>query len=706
MRCFMGRKHRGDTLVEVSLAIGIFSMVAITVVSVINGSANSAQSSLEATITREEMDGQAEALRFIQSAYIAGGEAVDSSGKSKYERLWDTLSARAIDLTKLSASDRDAVLKYNPVTCDEIYRSDNNAGWNTLKKQNAFIINTRAMSTNDINNIIVGYSPSIFKTATTYPRIIYGGNTSDALYNPSEATGALKITGVEGLYVIGVRDKDGTVIVSDTDSSTTIKSAFIDFYIRSCWFTPGADRASTISTVARLYDPAVVKSDKHVFNISYDAADSSVSWPGKPGNETYVTAGGKITYVIKGQNPTKSGYRFAGYNVCTADDKTRYADLVANCKPADNKASIRVANSGLSAGDRITIEARGAITNVVILPVFIRMITVTARVDDTSRNPNTYGSVTLTCSLFYECRGKNNRVSSATITVPVGDTIVATANNGGTYAFLNWSGNGETYYNKASWSFAATNSTTITAHFTLDISKLSGMRVLNVYPNAGNNLTGWMNSYGKGKISVESTSIEYFNSNYNKFSANNYDAIVFGFWDANNSMDLSGGAVDWVISNFINTGKVTFFGHDTITYGTGSSNHPSFNRFAGYAGFNLNSPYYAVWTDGPVFDGTTVVINVDSAFVDYPWQIGKRGTKLSIPYTHTLQQYVNNNNNVYLKFNEIDSKTGNFYLTVNNSYNVAMIQTGHSNGAATADEQKIIANTLFYMYTNYYKRNH
>ncbi len=258
----MGRRLKGDTLVEVSLAIGIFSMVAITVVSVINGSANSAQSSLEATITREEMDGQAEALRFIQSAFIAGGEAVDSSGKSKYERLWDTLSARAIDLSKLSASDRDAVLKYNPVTCDEIYRSDNNAGWNTLKKQNAFIINTRAMSTNDINNIIVSYSPSIFKTATTYPRIIYGGNTSDALYNPSKVTGALKITGVEGLYVIGVRDKDGTVIVSDTDSSTTIKSAFIDFYIRSCWFTPGADRASTISTLVRLYDPSAVAINK------------------------------------------------------------------------------------------------------------------------------------------------------------------------------------------------------------------------------------------------------------------------------------------------------------------------------------------------------------------------------------------------------------------------------------------------------------
>ncbi len=41
------------------------------------------------------------------------------------------------------------------------------------------------------------------------------------------------------------------------------------------------------------------------------------------------------------------------------------------------------------------------------------------------------------------------------------------------------------------------------------------------------------------------------------------------------------------------------------------------------------------------------------------------------------------------------SGTNNFYLTTWN--NVAMIQTGHSNCAATPDEQKVLANTLFYL---------
>lgn len=33
-----------------------------------------------------------------------------------------------------------------------------------------------------------------------------------------------------------------------------------------------------------------------------------------------------------------------------------------------------------------------------------------------------------------------------------------------------------------------------------------------------------------------------------------------------------------------------------------------------------------------------------------------------------------------------------------------MIQTGHSNGSATSDEQKILANLIFYMYS-YSKMN-
>ena len=74
---------RGDTLIEVMLAVGIFSMVAVAVVAVMSGGTSSAQTALETTLTREAIDAQAEALRFIQSSYIAEKDNVNGD----YARL-------------------------------------------------------------------------------------------------------------------------------------------------------------------------------------------------------------------------------------------------------------------------------------------------------------------------------------------------------------------------------------------------------------------------------------------------------------------------------------------------------------------------------------------------------------------------------------------------------------------------------------------
>ena len=43
------KRRKGDTLIEVAFAIGIFSLVAITVVAVISASTSAAQASLETT---------------------------------------------------------------------------------------------------------------------------------------------------------------------------------------------------------------------------------------------------------------------------------------------------------------------------------------------------------------------------------------------------------------------------------------------------------------------------------------------------------------------------------------------------------------------------------------------------------------------------------------------------------------------------------
>ena len=222
------------------------------------------------------------------------------------------------------------------------------------------------------------------------------------------------------------------------------------------------------------------------------------------------------------------------------------------------------------------------------------------------------------------------------------------------------------------------------------------IKVLNVYPDVGDNLKTWMetNGYGKGIIKVTPVSITSFNANpsgYMKDINGNwiYDVIMFGSWDYNNGKDLTYEA-SLMVEQFIKTGKGAVFGHDTVAMVPGRSPslyHPNFARLAGY----INVVNRGTYTNNM---STQVRLNKEGIFTTYPWYIGGVGTILTIPAAHTLDQTANGD--IWLKFNnDIMTGNNNSYLTTWN--NCAMIQTGHSSGAATADEQKILANVIFYV---------
>lgn len=222
-----------------------------------------------------------------------------------------------------------------------------------------------------------------------------------------------------------------------------------------------------------------------------------------------------------------------------------------------------------------------------------------------------------------------------------------------------------------------------------DFSDGSYIKVLNVYPNTGNNLKSWMetNGYGKGIMQVTPVSISNFNSNptsYLKDSNGNwiYDVIVFGFWDSNNSCDLSSTSAS-LVESYILTGRGVIFGHDTVSTYCG---HPYFASLAKYINMTTNNSY----TYAPT---TSITLSRKGIFTTFPWNIGVVGTILNIPSTHDVDQAANGD--IWVTLNNGISGNRNFYLTTYN--NCAMIQTGHSSGAATDDEQKILANLIFYM---------
>lgn len=264
---------KGDTLIEVMLAVGIFSMVAVAVVAVMSNGTAGAQTALETTLAREEIDAQAEALRFIQSSYIADKDTDDD----RFAKLWQTIIENANELDSLG-NNADKIVQFSPDSCSDLYNSGTPNVFDNIFGQKGFVINTHSLgdftalnktqvNSSAIDKVIISADKQEgkFAQAATYPRLIFGStststnNTDNNTDNSQLSDDNLKTTlyKAEGIYIIAVKDKNSTNIVSDTNDIRA-QAAFYDFYIRTCWYGIGDQTPSTISTVIRLYDPAVI----------------------------------------------------------------------------------------------------------------------------------------------------------------------------------------------------------------------------------------------------------------------------------------------------------------------------------------------------------------------------------------------------------------------------------------------------------------
>ena len=284
----MGKK--GDTLIEVVLAVGIFSLVAIAVVAIMNSGTSNVQTALELTMTRNEIDTQAEALRFIQSSYVAEKDLPENS--KVYTKLWKEI----VGLAKVANED---ISQYNPTTCANLYNKNSANG---VYGQNAFVINTRKLAVDPNAALVKATATNVFAQTLLYPRLIYGTDSGLLI----DANLSDKMTKAEGLYIVAVRDPKSTVVNNTTvDKNGTIirsGSAYYDFYIRSCWYGSGADTPSTISTVVRLYDPDMTLFEYSLtdFSLVYDANGGS----GAPEAQSAKEAVGLHVFDLSTKIPT------------------------------------------------------------------------------------------------------------------------------------------------------------------------------------------------------------------------------------------------------------------------------------------------------------------------------------------------------------------------------------------------------------------
>lgn len=259
---------KGDTLIEVTIAIGIFSMIAIAIASVMSSGTSGSQMALETTLTREEIDAQADALRFLHSAYVnskrfEGTQASFDKSTNPYRKIWGSILDHVNKIGFGGTDETPGILQFTPSSCDELYNTNPQpSDPDTIFSQKAFVLNLKQLS--NFQKAVVSSknnsSSGKFVPTTTYPRVVFtagGSATSDTqqLSNNTDidvsATQTQDVYQAAGLYIVAVQDNNSTNI------SGTQTSAFYDFYIRSCWYGTDATHPSTISTVVRLYDPDI-----------------------------------------------------------------------------------------------------------------------------------------------------------------------------------------------------------------------------------------------------------------------------------------------------------------------------------------------------------------------------------------------------------------------------------------------------------------
>lgn len=245
------------------------------------------------------------------------------------------------------------------------------------------------------------------------------------------------------------------------------------------------------------------------------------------------------------------------------------------------------------------------------------------------------------------------------------------------------------------------------------------IKVLNVYPNRedSNTLKGWMDGLGlqsaEGVNLIQVTSVRQQDYNldpdsYLKNSSDEYqyDVIMFGSWDSNNSTFLNQVGYEKT-KEFINSGRGALFGHDTVLPTNIANSY--FKDFVDYLGVgvpesikvdtpNMSQVPSTAWT------GSQEVQIINNGYLmKYPFELEDE-LVLNIPYSHSIglseksvgtvwAEFINPSGNWANSIYDDGTWRGGWYLKTNN--NVAMIQTGHSNGTSTEDEQKIIANVLY-----------
>lgn len=267
---------RGDTIIEVMFALSVFCLVAVISIAMMNVGVAQAENSLEVVVTRNELNAQAEALRFIHSSFISEKTlptydeltpAQRAAGEKyqQYADLWHEIVKNAIspndatEITDLENTIFTSSEVSGVVGCDRLYDGGDNS---ILSRKKAFVLNTRDLNSTNVNgvfNVGISYISAVrnvgvgkqFVAAPLNARIIFSRPNVTETGDLSNST--TQFTDGSGLPYNRVASSEGIWVVALTDGTSTPQ--YYDFYIQSCWYGPNTTAPTSIDTVIRLYNP-------------------------------------------------------------------------------------------------------------------------------------------------------------------------------------------------------------------------------------------------------------------------------------------------------------------------------------------------------------------------------------------------------------------------------------------------------------------
>jgi type II secretory pathway pseudopilin PulG len=198
--------EKGDTLIEVLFAFAVLSLVIVGALTLMNQGTLASQRSLEITLVREEIDGQATTLRFLHDAYVAQFQPNETYAANTPAGQWATM------VSQLSATSSTS---FGGVTSCPTPPSG------------SFVLDP---VTATYQGVGAKLAPS-----TTFAQLVY--NSSNVL------------TASDGVWVEGIKSTD---VQTDPNKQNV---TYIDFHINACWDAPGSGPPMTIGTIVRLYEP-------------------------------------------------------------------------------------------------------------------------------------------------------------------------------------------------------------------------------------------------------------------------------------------------------------------------------------------------------------------------------------------------------------------------------------------------------------------